>query len=177
MRNGMGKLLHLLKTNKNIPIYAAAVLLYMTMISSYCISGVYASYATSEVLGDNARVAKFSVKGDGILSQPVEAELVPGTKETASLNIYNNSEVTVEYTISVSNETGNLPLELRMTKEGDPTPIQVGTGSVTLTAQQLPGEHVDRYGLDIEWKAEDDDPEWMGKVDYIAVTVTAVQVD
>lgn len=175
MRNGMGKFLHMIRTNKNIPIYAAAVMLCLTLLSSHVVSGVYASYATGSQLIEGARVAKFSITGDGILSEPIAAELKPGGFETASLNIHNNSEVAVEYTINVANETDNLPLQLSLEKTGSSLSAQ--GADVTFTDQQLAGDHVDQYTLRIDWKAEDNASTLMGKVDYITVTVTAAQID
>jgi len=171
----MGKFLHLLKTNKNIPIYAAAVMLCLTLLSSYVVSGVYASYATNSRTNENARVAKFSVEGDGVLLRPIEAKLSPGESLKETLNIHNNSEVTVEYTLTVSSATNNLPLHFKVTKTG--ASLEQEGNDITITNQQLPGSHVDQYELDIEWGAGDNDPAVMGMVDYIAVTVTAVQID
>jgi len=171
----MGKFLHKMKTDKNIPIYAAVLLLCMTLISSYFTSGVYANYATGSQSSDNARVAKFSIVGEGVLFQPIEANLIPGMVETANLNIHNNSEVAVEYTVTVTNATNNLPLHLRMIKT-DSSQNKEGN-NITFTEQQLPGDHTDHYTLYIDWRPEDDDPALMGMVDYIAVTVTAVQID
>lgn len=175
MRNDMGKLLHKLKTYKNIPIYAAAVMLCMTLLSTYFVAGLYARYSTGEENINEARVAKFSITGDGTLLEPIEAELAPGDSLEEVLNIHNNSEVAVEYTISVTNVTNILPLHFSMTK-ADSAPDLAADGT-TFTAQQLPGSHTDQYTLHIDWAAADNDPALMGLVDYITVTVTATQID
>ncbi len=172
----MGKYLKKNKPKRNIPLRVAAVLFYLTLCTTCLVSGLYARYSTNTQSSNQARVAKFSIKGDGILSQTIEAALIPGENETTSLNIHNNSEVAVEYTVTVSNETGNLPLHLKMTKTGS-TQVQEGTGPITFTEPRLSGGQVDQYGLEIQWKAEDNGADWMGKVDHIAVTVTAAQID
>ncbi len=172
----MGK--YLFKSQKNIPMRIAAVLLCLTLFSTYLVTGLFARYTTSAQGSDHARVAKFSIQGSGALSRSIEASLFPGESQTATLIIENNSEVAVEYTVAVTNVTNNLPLSFRMVKEGaSPT---VDTNGTTFTARQIPGSHTDKYTLYIDWKADNDgnrDPDWMGKVDYITVTLTAVQID
>ncbi len=172
----MGKYLKKTKPKRNIPLRVAAVLFYLTLCTTYLVSGLYARYATGAQNSDQARVAKFSIEGGEMLSQTIEADLIPGMKQEENLSIHNNSEVAVEYTVTVSNETGNLPLQLKMTKT-DSTQVKEGTGSVTFTQTQLPNNQVDRYHLEIGWNAGDSDPDWMGKVDHITVTVTASQID
>lgn len=118
----------------NIPVRAAAVLLCLTLASTYFVSGLFARYSTSDQSGGNARVARFSFNGgiadaasQTILSQIIEVNLIPGVSENVPLIIENNSEVAVEYTIDVTNETNNLPLQLSI---GDKT-----GSSVTSPAQ------------------------------------------
>ncbi len=172
----MGK--YLLKPQKNIPMRIAAVLLCLALFSTYLVTGLFARYTTSAQGSDHARVAKFSIQGSGELLQSIEASLFPGESKAVTLVIENNSEVAVEYTVAVTNVTNNLPLSFRMVKE-ESSPILVANGT-TFTAQQIPGDHIDKYTLYIDWEAENDenrDPDWMGKVDYITVTVTAAQID
>ena len=125
---------HKRKTKMNIPVRAAAVLLCLTLASTYFVSGLFARYSTSDQSGGNARVARFSFNGGIVdatdkivLSQIIEVNLVPGVREDVPLIIENNSEVAVEYTIDVTNETNNLPLQLSI---GDKT-----GSSVTSPAQ------------------------------------------
>lgn len=171
----MGKDLHENKAKRNSSIRVAAVLLCLTLCSTYLVTGLLARYSTSDQSIGNARVARFSIKGGGSLSLPVNADLIPGETGEVPLIIENNSEVAVEYTVAVSNETNNLPLTLRMEKK-------MGSGTekieaIPFTEQRLPGSHTDEYTLYIDWAAVDNDVERMGMVDYIAVTVTAVQTD
>ncbi len=171
----MGKYLHKNKTQMNIPIRVAAVLLCLTLFSTYLVCGLCARYATSVQSSDHANVAKFSITGSGTLLQPIEAGLVPGESKSVTLVIHNESEVAVEYTIAVTNVTKNLPLSFRMEKTGD-SPAVAADGT-TFTAQQLPGSHDDSYTLYIDWAAADNDLARMGMADYITVTVTAAQID
>lgn len=171
----MGKDLQKKQTKRNIPIRVATILLCLTVFSTYFVSGIYARYSTNGQNTLSARVAKFSVEGSGTLMQPIEVNVAPGEAEATTLNIYNNSEVAVEYTVTITNVTKNLPLHFRMEKAGGST--DASEDGITLTGQQLAIGHTDQYTLYIEWKEEDNNPAQMGMVDYITVTITAVQID
>ncbi len=177
MNTGMGKFSHKNTAKVNIPLRIAAVLLCLTLASVYSISGLFARYTTSVQSTDTARVAKFSIKGSGILSESIAAELAPGGTQEVPLVIENNSEVAVEYEIEVKNVTQNLPLSLSMVKTGGSTALVSNADGTKYTAQQLPGRNTDEYTLFITWSAAENDPEKMGMVDHISVTVTAAQTD
>ena len=49
------------KTKLNIPMCAAVVLLYLTLLSIHLTSGLFARYTTTVTASDSARVAKFDV--------------------------------------------------------------------------------------------------------------------
>ncbi len=163
------------KAKGNPLIRVAAVLFCLTLFSTYIVAGLLARYSTSAQSGDYARVAKFSIEGSGTLLQTVVATVSPGSTQTADLVITNNSEVAVEYTVTVTNVSKNLPLSFRMEKK-DSAPEPIGDGT-TFTANQLPGSHTDEYILYIEWPKGENDLSLMGMVDYITVTVTATQID
>ncbi len=171
----MGKYLHESKTKRNIPLYAAAVLCCLTLLSTCFVSGLLARYSTSGQSGGYARAARFSIEGSCTLSQGIETDCAPGSAKKVDLIIENNSEVTVEYTVEVANETRNLPLSFRM-EAGGPAVTENANG-FSFTNQEIPGSHTDTYTLYIDWESADNDPAYMGKVDYITVTVTATQID
>ncbi len=171
----MRKYLHKNKTKMNIPICVAAVLFCLTLVSTYFVSGLFARYAASDESSDSARVAKFSIEGSGIISQPIEEEVIPGKTVTKELIIENNSEVAVEYTIEVTNVTKNLPLQFSMKKVVDASGEQ--EINIPFTEQKLPGSHTDSYTLHINWPGSADDITRTGMVDYITVKVTAIQID
>lgn len=179
MRMGMENHSRENKPKRNIPIRAAAVLLCLTLVSTYLVSGLFARYAIRAQGSDSARVAKFSIEGSGTLMQTVKAELIPGKSETATLIIQNNSEVAVEYTVTVTKVTNNLPLSFRMEKKADSLTLDPteNANGITLTGQRLPGSYIDEYTLYIDWDSQNRDPALMGMVDYITVTVTAAQID
>lgn len=176
MRNWLEKALHKNKTKMNIPIRLASVLLCMTLLSTYFVSGLYARYAVSSQSGESARVAKFSIEGEGMLTEQIKESFVPGSSLAKPLSIHNNSEVAVEYTVAVTNATNNLPLNFSLKKDGA-SGGEDGNNNVTFTKQLLPCDRTDNYTLTIEWSADQNDPAPMGMVDYIALTVTATQID
>lgn len=177
----MGRALHQNRTPKNIPIRVAAVLFCLTLLSVYLVTGLFARYSTTAQSSDQARVAAFSIQGGGALSKTIKAEVAPNGSGTVTLAIHNKSEVAVEYTIVVDNETNNLPLKFALTKTDatstTPNPV-ANENSTTFTAQQIPGDHTDKYTLTINWPKETtDDLALMGMVDHVTVTVTATQID
>lgn len=171
----MGK--HLRKNTKklNIPLRVAIMLLCLGLFSAYFVTGLFARYAASAQGSDQARVAKFSIVGDGTLLEPITAEFVPGSSQEVDLVIENDSEVSVEYTVEVTNATKNLPLSFRIKK--DASESTGDANGIKLTAQRLPGRHTDNYMLTIDWPAAAGNPDKMGMTDYIMITVTAVQID
>ncbi len=172
----MGKDQQEYRAKRNIPIRIAAVLFCLTLFSTYLVTGLFARYTTSVQSSDQARVAAFSIKGEGALSQTIAAELVPGGSQDVILKIRNDSEVAVEYKIEVTNETKNLPLSFSQKKENGSFSALAADG-ITFTDQQIPGTHTDTYTLHILWPKGSKDLDLMGMVDYITVKVTAVQID
>lgn len=181
----MGKYLHKNKTKMNIPVRAAAVLLCLALVSTYFVSDLFARYTTSDQSSDSARVAKFSIESSEILSQFIGVSLAPGGTDERTFTVENNSEVDVEYTVTVDNVTKNLPLKLSLETVA-PSSSTVQIDGTTATAHQNPGSHEDTYKLRITWpkdtaKYEESDAArdiaLMGMVDHIAVVVKAVQID
>ncbi len=172
----MGKDQQEYRAKRNIPIRVAAVLFCLTLFSTYLVTGLFARYTTSVQSSDQARVAKFSIKGEGDLSKTIAAELVPDEDTEVNLIIHNDSEVAVEYKIEVTSETSNLPLSFRMVKEGTSDSIRDVNGTITHTDQQIPGR-AGTYILHIRWQKGTNDLALMGMVDHITVKVTAAQID
>ncbi len=171
----------------NIFMCAAAVLLCATLFSTHLVGGLYAKYTTTATSTNDARVAKFSItqsflKDGSELSDIIKAEIKPGSTQSVHLKIENNSEVAVEYTIKLTNVTGNLPtLKMKLSPVGD-TPeaalLSEGNGDVEYSAiQKAPGNHTDEYTLDIVWEPTSNDLDYIGMVDYITISVTAAQID
>ncbi len=172
------------KVKGNIFMRIAAVLFCATLFSMYLVSGLYARYTTSTINNDSARVAEFNITQEGTFFEAFEANIIPGETQGADLTITNKSEVAMEYTLTVTNVTGNLePLKFTLySVDGTITPVSSEShenGISKYGVTQIPGEHTDKYRLNIIWEPSDKEKalESMGMVDYITVSVTATQVD
>lgn len=169
----------------NIFMCIAAVLLFATLFSMHLVSDLYAKYTERVTGSDSARVAAFSITQEGTLLETIQAEVAPGETKGAELTITNDSEVAMEYTLKVTNVTGNLPqLKFTLKNANDDTPAVTTQshekGISVSSARQIPGKHTDKYILNVVWEPssdEKDDLALMGMVDYITVSVTATQID
>ena len=167
---------------RNIPMMIAAILLCLTLVSMWLLSGIFARLAFSSDGDDRARAAHFNVTGSGF-SQTIDitAVLDPGgslsyTGDDA-FTIKNNSEVTVQYTLTIRNTTKNLPLTLTVNGEDETTAFKSTTG-YTYTAVLPPNQTEGTpFAFVIAWPAAENDPVYSGQLDNIVVTVSAVQVD
>ncbi len=182
----MGKKQH---AKVNVLMCTVAVLLCATLFSTHLVGGLYAKYTTTSTSTDTARVAKFSITqklldgGSEVLNETVEAEVMPGSNKSVTLQIENKSEVAVEYTIEVKNVTNNLSMLKFALESADPaktpevTEQESDVGVSKFTAHQNPGNHTDKYNLNIVWTPTANDLQYIGMVDYISISVTATQVD
>ncbi len=169
----------------NILMCIVAALLFATLFSMHLVGGLYARYTTSMSSSNSARVAAFSITQEGTILETVEANVTPGTTQSAELTIANKSEVAMEYTLTVTNVTGNLaPLKFKLNRADENTsPVKTESyekGISINSVCQIPGEHTDKYTLDIVWEPsanDEDDLALIGMVDYITVSVTATQID
>lgn len=78
----------------NIPMFAALVLLLLTMISMHLTCGLYARYTANSQGSASARVAKFQVEVS-------ELTAVDDTQGHYTFTVTNNSEVTVKFALDV----------------------------------------------------------------------------
>ncbi len=172
------------KVKGNIIMCTAALLLCATLFSMHLVGGLYARYTSSMSGSDSVRVAAFSIKQEGTIFETIEADVTPGTLQIATLEITNKSEVAMEYTLTVTNVTGNItPLKFKLRADGDTPSVTTESyenGISINSACRIPGEHTDKYFLDIVWEPsvrEEDDLALIGMVDYITISVTAAQID
>lgn len=173
----------------NILMYIAMILICVTLFSICLVSNMYAKYTESIDNSDGARIAKFSITPGGELFENLKAEAIPGETQNVTLIIENKSEVAVEYTLTVTNVTRNLPLKFTLTPDpadGGNTPhatldsYDKDNGISISSARREPKEHTDKYKLKIIWEPNSNnknDLELMGMVDYITVSVKATQID
>ena len=163
--------------------FRAALILFCALLATLGMAvGLHARYTSGAAASDGARVAKFEITEDGLgaveqLDVLIDADLVPGEIHTKTLTIQNKSEVAVEYTITVKNMTGNLPLQFKV-HEMDTTPAE---GEYSCSARLEPNEtEVNTYTLQIIWPtdpATNCDTKFVGMVDQVKVSISAVQID
>ncbi|MCQ2478824.1 MAG: hypothetical protein MJ091_06430, partial [Clostridia bacterium] len=96
------------------------------------------------------------------------------------LEIDNRSEVAVEYTLTVQNETGNLPLTFKFTNTATSTVEASAKDTCVLQNAMAAGGTVN-YTMNAVWEvsgaAEDENLQYMGMIDYIVITLEVVQID
>ena len=93
------------KAKMNIPMCAACVLLCLTLFSIHLTSGLYAKYTAKGNGEDDARVAKFDV--DVVGSEDIAVRYNTVTDNVYEFEVTNNSEVAVEYQITVTDLSSN----------------------------------------------------------------------
>jgi len=170
---------HNLKIKMNMLICLMALILGTTLM------GVYASYTSTKSGDGNANVAQFSIIEEGTIFQTIEAHITPDTQESLELTIKNKSGVDVDYTLTVTNVTGNIkPLRFALTAQEGTSPVtsqNYENGTTTFSVRNVvAGDHIDNYTLKMVWnpstEGEDYDLSFNGMVDYITIAVTSTSV-
>lgn len=169
------------RRQRNIPMYAAGVLFCLTLLSVYWVSGLYAKYVTSGSAVDAARTAAFYLETEGTLMQHLQSDVIPGMNSDTAVHIINQTEVTMEYTLTIRKETDNLPLTMQLTKPNLEI-IEAEDNAFVIQSTLAPGEQTNAYQLNLHWAIDDQsEPDsnlaYIGMVDYFTVTVDAAQVD
>lgn len=143
----------------------ACVLLCLTIISVHLTSGMMARYSTTVSGSDSARVAKFDVsyilKEKDETAENLYLLCEPGMTINYEIVLKNDSEVTVDCTVTVK-------------KLSDNTPITFSLGQSTV--QLAPGAS-QTFNLTITWDRDMNDASYAFELDAIRVIVDAVQVD
>ena len=105
------------------------------------------------------------------MTQSFTWQMVPGETESIQIEVENDSEVVVAYSITAENPSDNLPLYFSFV-EG-----QLGQEeSAMLTQEMIPGEK-QTFTLHVAWPKGDHDLAYVGRVDNIQITLNATQVD
>lgn len=159
------------KKLSNFLMRVAAVLLVLVLFSTAMVSGRYARYVSSASGSDSARVAKFQITESGdILDREIfSCDLSPGTSHEAEIQVFNDSEVAVDYTITAKTLYGLLPLQYTVTYDGK-------TETAPFTSVIAPGRTV-TFTLNITWPEDQADASFAGKVDCVELTIQAAQID
>ena len=142
----------------------AGILFCLTLFSVHLTSGLYARYTTSASGSDSARVARFDVQAEGELITFISADIRPGETVEKTVEVTNNSEVAITYTVTAVNKFRNLPLAFTFQKEGKQDLLLEPGKNATFT-------------LSIQWPGEQNQVSYSGKVDLIQLTLKAEQAD
>jgi len=160
------------QSNTKTPVVfcVGIALLCLFMFSLYLSGGMYARYATTASGSDGARVAKFAVEYDPAdgktwfgSEQVTLGSIQPGGEVSVEFNLTNNSEVLVAFKVTMTNLTGNLPLQLT-------------GGSNVFTAPVEMGE-TDTVAFNVIWPDDQSDPAAAGKTDVLRFDFEVIQVD
>lgn len=167
-----------MKTDRKISAFALSIIKKLPLRAYLCVllvitaalgSITYSSYVTEFSGKDQARVAKFEITESGVYEGMITAQLSPGESDTATLVIHNKSEVAVEYTVTVTNVHGNLPLVFAVDGNG------ASEGEYTYSDVLAPGSTEKSYVLEIIWPLEENSYLFSGKVDSIKISVDVSQ--
>lgn len=153
----------------NLPMFMAMILLCLTLITTHLTGGLYAKYSTNAQSDDSGRVALFSVTENYTsFSTTLELPLEPGNY-TKDIIVENNSEVAISYTITLENETDNIPLKLAVDNK------EAVLDSCSSTHNMTQGATETRT-IKVVWPAEGAN-DYIGRVDLIKITIVAEQID
>ena len=159
------------KKKLNIPMFAALMLLLLTMVTTHFTSGLYARYTSTGNSRSTAMVAKFDVEGT----------VTENTDGTYKLTVTNNSQVTVKYSVTVE-----MDKRLKAIIGSEEKTLADGETAVTFTnsAWELKPETATVLTMEFEvadWAGITDRNSRTGETEEIAlgftVKVTAEQVD
>ena len=149
----------------------AAVLLILVMLSTSMVAGRYARYSTTVSASDSARVAKFSVVETGAFYKDnIAIAAIPGETCDNILTVQNDSEVAVNYKITVTTPAEKLPLSFKIRLQNDNVLYDI-----PYEGRMEPGtEYV--YVLEANW-AGSADAKYSGMIDLVQISVSATQID
>lgn len=182
--------------------YFMVILFVMVLVSSTLVARLLARYSAISENDDGARVASFNITETGIYGMDIStSKFFPGYVHELPINIVNNSEVAVNYSLYLTT-TGNLPLVFEMVDEegniveddkaGDAVQTVAAEDDTTDEDEETPQKNTKiyefnkrlnaggdsrNYKLNIVWPAENSSTDYIRMVDYIKVSVDVVQID
>lgn len=122
-----------LKLRPNIALYLAFLLFILALLSTHFTGGLYGRYSTNATGNSAARVAKFQV--DVLGSGNLAADCAENDDLVYTLYVTNLSEVTVEYTVSVTFDKAPESLGVAVTLDGNPGSASGGGKTLTFSIE------------------------------------------
>ena len=176
MRNGTGTK----RTTKRLPLFT--YLAYILAATVVFVGVTFSSYIATSSGGDETRVAKFEITENitTIDTYYISENLYPGSYEDTKIVVENESEVAVDYIISITNDTGNLPLAFSVYEDLDKDGVQdpgEDVVSVPFTKTMAIGADAVNYMLRVSWPAGNNSAAYAGMIDMISISLTAEQHD
>ena len=162
----------------NIPMTMACVLFCLTLFTTHFTGGLYARYTATDTADDAARVAKFSVKH--LLKENAEERtqlnvvMVPGQYKY-TVDVTNNSEVDVNCTITLENTTDNLPLQLKVYKEGA-SDVEIDAATAVYSGNLDANSGTTTYVLCVTFPQENANS-YINMLDVVEFSVLTEQID
>lgn len=151
------------KQNKKTPlVFRLGIALVCAMLlSAHFTGGLLARYTAFNTGSDGARTALFSFEDDFTeQTMSIAVSMSPGESFDMPINIKNSGEVTIRYTVKFENLTGNLPI-----------------AGKTVKSESIKSGAESEFIWQIDWPAESNSIEFMGKTDVLLVCVSVEQVD
>ncbi len=175
------------KRKGNVSLWAAAILLCLTLISTYMTSGLYARYAAVSGGSDSARVAAFVFDVEDTSNHFIDVSEVdaPGKSATFQFSVRNSdasrsSEVTEAYQIHAEIH-GSLPLEVTVVGEGERITLSDSAAQESVSAVKSfqAGENgVHIYQVTVTWPEEEKNLQYANAgLSEVALRISAWQVD
>ena len=176
------------KKIENKVMYVLAVLLCLTLASTWLMSHMYARYATGTTGNDSARVAVFG-HSESINVENFPEDWKPGTSYPFKITVSNQkrneiSEVAQQYNIEVVTQ-GNLPFVYTL-KDSAGNTIDEFTESSSKTSAIFSNDKMkfeaaksgeDTYTLLIQWPEDQNDSTLAGIPDAVKININVKQID
>ena len=175
--------------NRNIPMRLAALLLCLTTVSLYLVSGLFAKYTTSDNDADSARVAAFVFDVNDTTSHffDVSAVDAPGKSKEFTFTVQNyngsvTSEVSEQYEISVAIH-GSLPLAVTISDASNANSFTLDapvSDKDTLSGMAFSAGQAEThtYTLTVSWPENEKNLEYANAgLSEIELHISAWQVD
>ena len=189
MRNGRKQTQRNLAHSSNRMLGIAAVLICLTLLSVYQLSGVFAKFGIREQNGDAARTACFSPSMDSDAKVVLDIT-TPGDADIIKFSVQNFAdervtETTTRYQITLKT-TGNLPLDFTLS-DGENKILADewscnGNGESVYEYQNAPvfsvqATETHQYILKAKWDKSKNDAKFSGQTDAVYIAVEFIQVD
>ena len=149
-------------SSKYCLVVLSIIAISLTIISLSLVVTTISKYVSSRIDDHSSTIAKFDVSEileNGGLEQVLNVNLKPGESITENVIVTNSGDVQIRYSISIINETNNLPLTFT-SYDGV---INPHTNDVSCP-------------ITISWPEEQNNPSYSGKVDVIKISIVVEQV-